>query len=127
MAVSTARRRLTPQDFYDLAELANTTELEAGLARQAAVEAQTAAGKAYVLASTGIPEEHLSSGVRQKLSAVSTANLQAVEWNGDLATTRPSTSTAIRYVWIKRDPALADPPTDATHMLAGIDVFWRAY
>jgi hypothetical protein len=80
----------------------------------------------YTKPGGGIPSADLAAAVQALLAAAGAANVRWLEWKGDPALTRPTTSTAVTYIWVKRDPALADPPIDATHILQGVDILLRA-
>ncbi len=81
----------------------------------------------YTKPAAGIPSADLTTGVQGQLAAASAANVRWLEWKGDPALTRPTSDPKVVYVWSKRDPALADPPIDATHILQGVDVLLRAF
>ncbi len=104
----------------------NTVEVTANQAKTAAATAQTTADGKYSKPTAGIPAADLTTTVQAQLTRADAANVRWLEWKGDPALTRPSTNAAVMYVWVKRDPALADPPIDATHMLQGVDLLLRA-
>ncbi len=104
----------------------NTVEATANQAKTAAATAQTTADAKYSKPAAGISAADLTTAVQGQLAAASAANVRWLEWKGDPALTRPTTSTTVTYIWVKRDPALADPPIDATHILQGVDLLLRA-
>ncbi len=104
----------------------NLAQSTADSAKAAATAAQTTADGKYTKPATGIPEADLDSATRAKLTAAGLANVRWLEWKGEPALIRPTSDPNVLYVWIKRDPALPDPPIDATHILQNVDILLRA-
>ncbi len=109
-----------------LKPLVDSIETAAGAAQKTANDANTLAGGKYSKPAPGIPFEHMDQDAQAQLLNGGAANVRKIEWTGDTTTVRPSADPEICYQWIKRDPAVADPPTDGTYMLAGVDILLRA-